>query len=44
VKTRWDRRTLAIPLSQIKPIAPADKGTKEAIEDWRYWVNQGYEL
>ncbi len=44
VKTRWDRRTLAIPLSQIKPIGAADKGTKEAIEDWRYWVNQGYEL
>ena len=44
VETRWDRRTLAIPLSQIKPIAAADKDTKEAIEDWRYWVNQGYEL
>lgn len=44
VETRWDRRTLAIPLSQIKPIAATDKDTKEAVEDWHYWVNQGYEL
>jgi len=44
VKTRWDRRTLAIPLSQIKAVAPTDKDTKDAIEDWHYWVNQGYEL
>ncbi len=20
------------------------KGTQQAIEDWHYWVNQGYEL
>lgn len=44
IETRWDRRTLAIPLSQIKPIVATDKDTKEAVEDWHYWVNQGYEL
>jgi hypothetical protein len=44
VETRWERRTLAIPLLQLKPIAEADKDTREAIEDWRYWLNQGYVL
>ncbi|MGD8500099.1 MAG: calcium-binding protein [Phycisphaerales bacterium] len=44
VETRWERRTLAIPLSQLKPIAEADEGTTEAIEDWHYWVGQGYML
>ncbi len=44
VEMRWERRTLAIPLSQLKPIAEADKDTREAIEDWHYWVDQGYVL
>lgn len=44
VETRWKRRTLAVPLSQLKPIAKADKDTREAIEDWHYWVDQGYML
>lgn len=44
VETPWERRTLAIPLSQLKPIAEADKDTREAIEDWHYWVKQGYVL
>jgi len=44
VETRWERRTLAIPLSQLKPIAEADEDTTEAIEDWHYWINQGYVL
>ena len=44
VKARWNRRTLAVPLSQIKPVAATDKETKEAVEDWHYWVNQGYDL
>ncbi len=39
-----ERRTLAMPLSQLKSIAEADKETREAIEDWHYWVAQGYEL
>lgn len=44
VETRGERRTLAIPLSQLKPIADADEDTREAIEDWHYWVDQGYVL
>jgi hypothetical protein len=44
VETRWERRTLAVPLSQLKPIAEADEDTIEAVEDWHYWVNQGYTL
>ena len=44
VLTRWEhRRTLAIPLSQLKAVA-ADEQTAEAVEDWRYWVSRGYEL
>jgi len=44
VEMRWERRTLAIPLSQIKPIAKVDEDTTEAVGDWHYWINQGYTL
>jgi hypothetical protein len=44
VETPWDRRTLAIPLSQVKPISATDEQTKEAVADWHYWVARGYEL
>lgn len=44
VETRWERRGLAVPLSQLKPIAEADEDTREAVEDWHYWVDQGYTL
>ena len=40
VMMRWERRGLAVPLSQVKPIAEADKDTKEAIADWHYWLDQ----
>jgi Calcium binding len=43
VEIVWDCDTLAIPLSQLKPIDP-DDDTLEAIEDWHYWVNRGYEF
>jgi hypothetical protein len=39
----WDRRTLAVPLVQLKGIA-VDEPTRQVIEDWQYWVAQGYEL
>ena len=39
----WERHTLCVPLSQLKGIQ-VDEETQEAIEDWRYWVEQGYEL
>lgn len=44
VETRWDGRTLAVPLSQVRPIDATDDKTKEAVADWHYWVARGYEL
>jgi hypothetical protein len=44
VMMRWERRGLAVPLSQVKPIADADEETREAVADWHYWVAQGYLL
>jgi hypothetical protein len=44
VGMRWERRPLAVPLSQLRPIAETDRQTKEAVADWHYWVGQGYEL
>ena len=38
---RWADRTLGVPLSQLKGIA-VDKTTKQAVDDWNYWLNQGY--
>jgi len=35
--------SLAVPLSQLK-VARADGPTREAVEDWHYWVKQGYEF
>ena len=43
VLIRWKRRQLAVPLMQLEGIQ-VDKETQQAIEDWHYWVNQGYEL
>jgi hypothetical protein len=44
VMMRWERRGLAIPLSQVRPIAKADEDTREAVADWHYWVSQRYML
>jgi len=41
VMTRWSSRNLAVPLSQLKPIG-VDESTRQAIEDWHYWVAHGY--
>jgi predicted nucleic acid-binding Zn ribbon protein len=43
VLIRWRRRQLAVPLMQLEGIQ-VDEETQQAIEDWHYWVNQGYEL
>ena len=43
ITLRWERRTLAVPLAQLEPIQ-ADKMTRQAVEDWHYWVKQGYEF
>ena len=41
VLTRWKNRNIAVPLSQLKAI-DVDESTAQAIEDWHYWVAQGY--
>ncbi len=43
VNVKWENRTLAVPLIQLQPI-DADKPTQQAVEDWHYWVGQGYEF
>jgi hypothetical protein len=38
----WDDDDeLAVPLSQLQVVS-GDEQTREAVEDWRYWVRQGY--
>ncbi len=43
VLIRWKQRQLAVPLMQLEGIQ-VDEETQQAIEDWHYWMNQGYEL
>ena len=43
VRVRWHSRNLAVPLSQLEPLA-ADPETKEAVADWHYWLGRGYEF
>ncbi|MEO1149120.1 MAG: calcium-binding protein [Cyanobacteria bacterium J06638_22] len=43
VEIKWDEDTLDVPLSQLE--APeTDEETQEAIADWHYWVERGYEF
>ena len=44
VTIRWEREGLAVPLSQLEPIRQTDDETKQAVDDWHYWVKTGYEL
>ncbi len=42
VEMPWEhKRTLAVPLSQLE-VAQADEETRQAVEDWHYWVEMGY--
>ena len=41
VLVRFDGRKLGVPLSQLEPVTPKG-GTRQAVEDWRYWVAMGY--
>jgi len=43
VMMRWVRNGLAVPLMQLEIIHGDDK-TFEAVEDWHYWVNRGYQF
>ncbi|MGC8541772.1 MAG: calcium-binding protein [Phycisphaerae bacterium] len=45
VMVRWEvNGRLAVPLAQLTPTARTDDATKQAVEDWHYWVQQGYEF
>ena len=41
VSIDWGERTLAVPLAQLE-VVKASKETREAVEDWHYWVGMGY--
>lgn len=43
VMMRWERNSLAVPLMQLELIHGNDQ-TREAIEDWHYWINRGYQF
>lgn len=43
VTIHWMGRELAVPLVQIEGIK-IDEETEEAIGDWHYWMEQGYQL
>src|SRR4051794_33626862 len=42
VTIRWEEGDLAVPLSQLRPVPSTDEQTKQAVEDWHYWVAMGY--
>ena len=44
VNVRWEEESLAVPLVQLKPVLKTDKPTRQAVEDWHYWVRMGYEF
>jgi hypothetical protein len=45
VTIRWeDDDQLAVPLSQLKPSNATDAETKQAVADWHYWVEMGYDF
>ena len=44
VTIRWEKKGLAVPLSQIEPITATGDETIEAVDDWHYWVKMGYEF
>lgn len=40
----WERRALAVPLSQLKVSSHVNEETRQALEGWHYWVKRGYEF
>jgi len=43
VTIKRDKGKLSVPLMQLEPINATAK-TKEAVGDWHYWVQKGYEF
>ena len=44
VKILWQKRKLAVPLAQLMPSQKSDAETLEAVADWHYWIDRGYEF
>jgi hypothetical protein len=40
---RFAERKLGVPLSQLE-VSEVKSETREAVDDWRYWVAMGYEF
>ncbi|MCI5125533.1 MAG: hypothetical protein D3925_13930 [Candidatus Electrothrix sp. AR5] len=38
---QWKGRQLAVPLSQLS-VVEASSTSRQVVEDWQYWVQQGY--
>jgi hypothetical protein len=43
VRVTWRDCSVAVPLRQLRGLE-VDAKTRRAIEDWHYWVDQGYEF
>jgi hypothetical protein len=44
VMIRRGKGRLAVPLSQLTVGNAAEEQTKQAVEDWHYWVQMGYQF
>jgi hypothetical protein len=40
----WEDRELAVPLAQLEPSPRTNAKTRQVVEDWLFWVRQGYEF
>src|SRR6516162_7018796 len=43
VWVRQAGKRISVPLAQLQPLSK-DQETREAVGDWLYWVDRGYEL
>ena len=43
VMIRWEKEGLGVPLSQLA-IVHANQEVRQAVEDWHYWVERGYQF
>ena len=46
VQIHWEGRELAVPLAQleVRGMRTVDAATRQAVADWHYWLDQGYEF
>ena len=43
VMMRWEKDGLGVPLSQLE-FVHGSENTKQAVEEWKYWVKRGYQF